>query len=90
MIKKLVLVGVMSMAGCAITPKPVAPAPAYSTMNSFKPDCLYGKGQINFLEQKLTEYQQYHETHPYTAADTQYYRQVKNALWALRSKCVVN
>lgn len=90
MIKALVLVGVVALSGCAIAPRPVAPAPAYSTMDSFRADCLYGKGQIKFLEQKLTEYQQYHETHPYTEADEKYYRQIKNALWALRSKCIVN
>jgi len=74
-----------------MNPKPPAQVyiPPYQAMNSFKADCLQARAQIEYLEKKLVEYQQYHEYYPYTEADTKYYRQVKNALWALRSSCVV-
>ena len=89
-IRILLLAGAIAVTGCATRPRPVAVnVPPYQVMDSFKADCLYAKSQIEFLERKLVEYQQYHESYPYTDADTRYYRQVKNALWALRTSCIV-
>jgi hypothetical protein len=87
---KYFLLSIVVLSGCAMNPKPPAQVyvPAYQYMNSFRADCKYAPAQIEYLEKKLVEYQQYHEYYPYTDADTQYYRQVKNALWALRSSCV--
>jgi hypothetical protein len=89
--KTLITVAVLALTGCATRPSapPVVYVPQYQAMDSFKADCLYAKDQIEFLERKLIEYQQYHEYYPYTEADTKYYRQVKNALWALRTSCIV-
>jgi len=89
------LTAVAILTGCAATTAPpvATPAavyiPAYQAMDLFRPDCLYARTQIEMLERKLVEYQQYHEHYPYTEADFKYYRQLKNALWGLRSACTV-
>ena len=91
LIKTLLVVTAFALVGCATKPRPpsVVYIPPYQAMDLFKADCLQAKAQIDFLERKLVEYQQYHEYYPYTDADTRYYRQVKNALWALRTSCIV-
>ena len=84
------LVGCASAGGLQITvpPQPaVVYVPPYQAMDLFKPDCANAKLQIETLERKLVEYQQYHEYYPYTDADAKYYRQLKNNLWGLRSTC---
>ena len=90
MFKELVLIGAIVLSGCA-SKSPVAPTPGlpYHMMDNFKADCLHAKYQMQFLEDKIAEYQQYHQTRPYTNADHVYHRKLKNALWGLRSSCVV-
>jgi hypothetical protein len=92
MIKQLVLVGAVVLGGCA-SQAPVVPTSVtlpYYTMDGFKADCLYGDTQRRFLEDKIAEYNQYHQTRPYTEQDRTYYTKLKNALWGLRSACGAN
>jgi len=92
MIKQLVLAGAIVLTGCA-TRAPVAPVPAalpYQVMDTFKADCLYGETQRKFLEERIAEYNQYHQTRPYTEQDRVYHTKLKNALWGLRSACGTN
>jgi hypothetical protein len=101
MIKQIVLVSVVMLGGCAIqTPMPtytrmppVVATPAvlpYYAMDTFKADCLYGDSQRRFLEERITEYNQYHQTRPFTEQDRDYHTKLKNALWGLRSACGAN
>ena len=92
MIKQLILAGAIVLSGCA-TQAPVVPTSVtlpYYTMDTFKADCLYGDTQRRFLEERITEYNQYHLTRPYTEQDRTYYIKLKNALWGLRSACGAN
>lgn len=95
MFKPIVLVGAIVLGGCA-TRAPVAtttPVPVllpYHVMDTFKADCLYGDAQRRFLEDRITEYNQYHTTRPYTEQDRDYHTKLKNALWGLRSACGAN
>ena len=95
MIKQLVLVGAIVLSGCAtrapVTPMVAVPAALpYYVMDTFKADCLYGETQRRFLEERIAEYNQYHQTRPYTEQDRNYYIKLKNALWGLRSACGAN
>jgi hypothetical protein len=101
MIKQIVLVSVVMLGGCATqTPMPtytrmqtVVATPAvlpYYAMDTFKADCLYGDSQRRFLEERITEYNQYHQTRPFTEQDRDYHTKLKNALWGLRSACGAN
>jgi hypothetical protein len=95
MIKQLVLAGVIVLSGCATqAPAPtytrMPPALPYHAMATFKADCLYSASQRQFLEERINEYNQYHQTRPYTEQDRDYYTKLKNALWGLRSACGAN
>jgi hypothetical protein len=99
MIRQLVLVGVVVLSGCAtqvptytrMAPEVTTPAVLpYSVMDGFKADCLYGETQRRFLEDRIAEYTQYHQSRPYTEQDRDYYIKLKNALWGLRSACGSN
>lgn len=88
MLKQLVLIGAIVLSGCASKPPATTNSGLpYHVMDNFKADCKYAKYQTQFLEDKITDYQQYHQTRPYTDADRTYYRKLKNALWGLRSSC---
>ena len=92
MLKLLILAGAIALSGCATrapTPKAEAPLPYY-VMDNFKANCLYGDYQRKFLEDKIAEYQYYHQDHPYTEQDREYYSKLKNALWGLRSSCALS
>ena len=94
MIKQIVLVGTIVLGGCATqAPAPNVMTPAalpYYVMDSFKADCLYSANHRKFLEDRINEYNQYHQTRPYTEQDRDYYTKLKNALWGLRSACGAN
>ena len=92
MIKQFILVGAVVLSGCA-TQTPVVPTSVtlpYYTMDTFQANCLYGDTQRKFLEERIAEYNQYHQTRPYTEQDRAYYIKLKNALWGLRSACGAN
>ena len=89
MLKTLILVGIVTLSGCASRTQPQPTLPYY-TMDNFKADCLYGESQRKFLEDKIAEYEQYHVTRPYTEQDRRYYIKLKNELWGLRSACGSN
>jgi hypothetical protein len=92
MIKLLVLVGMIALGGCA-TQAPVTPTPValpYHVMDTFRADCLYGDNQRRFLEDRINEYNQYHQTRAHTEQGRSYYVKLKNALWGLRSACGAN
>jgi hypothetical protein len=92
MIKQIVLAGAIVLSGCA-TQTPTVTTPAvlpYYVMDTFKADCLYGDSQRRFLEEKIREYNQYHQTRPATEQGRDYYTKLKNALWGLRSACGAN
>jgi hypothetical protein len=89
MIKALVLVGVIALSGCATRTLPVASLPYY-TMDNFKAECSLSATQRKFLEDRVAEYELYHQTRPYTEQDKQYYIKLKNSLWGLRSACGAN
>jgi starvation-inducible outer membrane lipoprotein len=92
MIKQLVLAGAIVLSGCA-TQTPTVTTPAvlpYYAMDTFKADCLYGDSQRRFLEERIREYNQYHQTRPATEQGRDYYTKLKNALWGLRSACGAN
>jgi hypothetical protein len=101
MIKQIVVAGVIVLSGCATqTPAPTytrmpptVTTPAvlpYYVMDTFKADCLYGDNQRRFLEERIREYNQYHQTRPVTEQGRDYYTKLKNALWGLRSACGAN
>jgi uncharacterized lipoprotein YmbA len=84
MFKRLVLVGIITLGGCASQPeKPYYPA----DMTNFVANCRMAKVQIDFLTQQIDEYNAYHLTHPITLEDRRYYGKLKNNLWSLRSSC---
>jgi len=89
MIKTLVLVGAIVLSGCATRTPPVAPLPYY-TMDNFKAECSLSETQRKFLEDRIAEYELYHQTRPYTEQDQRYYIKLKNSLWGLRSACGAN
>ena len=92
MIKQLILAGAIVLSGCA-TQAPVVPTSVtlpYYTMDTFKANCLYGETQRKFLEERINEYNQFHQTRLYTEQDRNYYIKLKNALWGLRSACGAN
>ena len=101
MIKQLVLASVIVLGGCATQ----APAPTYTrmqpvvatpmvlpyyVMDTFKADCLYSDNHRRFLEERINEYNQYHQTRTVTEQSRDYYTKLKNALWGLRSACGAN
>ena len=90
MLKILIFLSAVVIVGCASKSTVVStPGLPYHMMDNFKADCLHAKYQMQFLEDKLAEYHQYHQTRSYTNADHVYHRKLKNALWGLRSSCAV-
>jgi len=82
------MIGVAAISGCATQPQPrplSIPAPPYQAMDQYQPNCYYAREEIPVLEQKVTEYQTYHQDHAITDADLKYYGKLKNSLWGLRS-----
>jgi uncharacterized lipoprotein YmbA len=85
MFKYLILVGVVALVGCASNQpeKPYYPA----DMKNFVASCSQARSQVDFLNQKIAEYLEYHKDRPTTLEDRRYYGQLKNNLWSLRSSC---
>jgi hypothetical protein len=99
MIKHLVIISAVMLGGCAtqtptytrMAPEAMTPAVLpYYVMDTFKADCLYGDTQRKFLEERIAEYNLYHQSRPLTEQDRDYYIKLKNALWGLRSACGAN
>jgi hypothetical protein len=84
MIKTLSIFGAIILVGCAGQPRqPYQPA----NMTNFVANCQQAKSQIDFLTQKIDEYNSYHQNNPPTLEDRRYYSKLKNNLWSLRSTC---
>ena len=80
----VVLLTVIFITGCASQPeKAYHPA----DMKNFAANCNQAKSQIDFLSQKINQYNDYHRTNPPTLEDRRYYGKLKNNLWSLRSTC---
>jgi len=56
-------------------------------MTNFVANCPEAHRQIDFLNKKIDEYNQYHQNNPPTLEDRRYYSKLKNNLWSLRSTC---
>ena len=84
---RLVLfLAVIFLVGCAgQTEKSYYPA----DMKTFVASCSQAQAQVDFLSQKIDEYQEYHRTYPITLEDRRYYGLLKNNIWSLRSSCSV-
>ena len=85
MLKILILVGVVALAGCASSQPEKTYYPA--DMKNFVASCQLARSQVDFLNQKIAEYLEYHKDRPTTLEDRRYYGQLKNNLWSLRSSC---
>ena len=84
MIKNLIILSAVVLVGCASQPQQkYYPA----DMNNFIANCNQASSQIDFLTQRIDEYNEYHRTNPPTLEDRRYYGKLKNNLWSLRSSC---
>jgi hypothetical protein len=80
----ILFLAVISIIGCASQPKQeYYPA----DMKNFIASCSQARSQIDFLTQKINEYNEYHKNQPITLEDRRYYGNLKNNLWSLRSSC---
>jgi ABC-type Zn uptake system ZnuABC Zn-binding protein ZnuA len=84
MIKKIVIIVSVMLAGCATRPERVY-TPV--NMNNFIANCRQAKSQIDFLQQEIDSYLAYHRTVPVTLEDQRYFGKLKNTIWSLRSTC---
>jgi uncharacterized lipoprotein YmbA len=81
---KTLLLTILLLAGCASRPeKAYYPA----DMQNFVSNCSQAKIQMDFLSQKINEYNEYHQNNTPTLEDRRYYGKLKNNLWSLRSTC---
>ena len=86
MLKILTILGAMLLVACASQPeRPYYPA----DMTKFIASCKDARAQVDFLAQRINEYNEYHSNHPVTLEDQRYYGKLKNNLWSLRSSCSV-
>ena len=84
MLKTLMIISTVTLVGCAGQPRQeYYPA----DMKHFIASCSQARSQIDFLTQKINEYNEYHKTQPITLEDRRYYGNLKNNLWSLRSSC---
>ena len=84
MLKHLIIVSSVVLAGCASQPQQkYYPA----DMKNFVANCNQASSQIDFLTQRINEYNEYHTNNPPTLEDRRYYSKLKNNLWSLRSTC---
>ena len=84
MLKQLVVLGVVALAGCASQP---ATTYQRADMTNFIANCRIAKIQIDSLQKQIDAYNAYHQKVPPTLEDRRYYGKLKNNLWSLRSTC---
>ena len=82
--KHLVILSIVSLVGCVAQPQQTY-HPA--DMTNFVANCRVAQIQIDFLTQKINEYNEYYQNNPPTLEDRRYYGKLKNNLWSLRSTC---
>ena len=85
MLKHLIIFSAVALVGCASSQPKKSYYPA--DMKNFVANCNQARSQVDFLNQKITEYLAYHSNRPTTLEDRRYYGQLKNNLWSLRSSC---
>jgi len=78
------MIGTVALVGCASQP---APTFQQANMTNFVANCRVAKTQIDFLNQRINEYQDYFRNHTPTLEDQRYYGKLKNNIWSLRSTC---
>jgi hypothetical protein len=83
-LKTALVAGTVALVGCASQPQ-TGYYPA--DMKNFVADCGQAKSQIDFLQQRINEYLEYHKNVPITLEDRRYYGKLKNNIWSLRSTC---
>lgn len=84
MLKQLIILSAVALIGCASQPeKNYYPA----DMTNFVANCRVAKTQIDFLNQKIAEYQEHFRNRTPTLEDQRYYGKLKNNIWSLRSTC---
>lgn len=81
------IIGTIALVGCAGQPRQPYPTYQPADMKNFVANCNHAKNQIDFLSQKIDEYNEYHKNQPITLEDRRYYGKLKNNLWSLRSTC---
>jgi hypothetical protein len=81
--KKLFLVSIIVLSGCATHPQNFD----RTDMTVFKPDCGQARAQVDYLQQRINEYHAYFKSHPITEQDRRYYTRLKNNIWSLRASC---
>jgi uncharacterized lipoprotein YmbA len=84
MFKYLVLVGIVTLAGCASQPENKYYTP---DMTNFVASCKHARTQIDYLTKEINDYTEYFKNKPTTLEDRRAYGRMKNALWSLRSSC---
>ena len=84
MLKQFAILGVAALVGCASKP---APTYQRADMTNFIANCRVAKIQIDSLNQRIIEYQNYVRSNTPTLEDQRYYGKLKNNLWSLRSTC---
>jgi hypothetical protein len=82
-VSKLLLVLAVAATG-ACASRPYQPA----DMKTFVPNCSQARAQTDLLSMRIEQYEQHHRTHPPTKLDREYYGELKNNLWSLRSSCL--
>ena len=84
MLKSLILVGTITLVGCASQPEKTYYTP---DMTNFVASCKNARTQIDYLNKEINDYNEYFKNKPTTLEDRRAYGRMKNALWSLRSSC---
>lgn len=84
MFKYLILVGIVTLGGCASQPEKKYYPP---DMTNFVTSCKHARTQIDYLTKEINDYNEYFKNNPTTLEDRRTYGRMKNALWSLRSSC---
>jgi len=84
MLKILIILGTVSLVGCASQPEKKYYPP---DMTNFVASCSQARTQIDYLTQEINNYNEYFRNNPTTLDDRRAYGRMKNALWSLRSSC---
>jgi hypothetical protein len=86
MLKHLIILGTVSLVGCASQPEKKYYPP---DMKNFVASCSQARTQIDYLTQEINSYNDYYKDRPTTLEDRRTYGRMKNVLWSLRSSCSV-